>query len=155
MNIVKLFLSFGICFLVAFLGSLITLPSISTWYVSLNKPFFSPPNWLFGPVWTVLYFSMGLALYLVWNKKAKENANAIKIFFIQLALNLLWSVIFFGFHQPLLAFIAIIALWISIFTTIKYFYKISKWATYLLIPYLIWVSFASILNLAIAVLNSR
>ncbi len=155
MNILKLIFSIGVCFLVAGIGSAFTLPSIPSWYAQLNKPFFSPPNFLFGPVWTVLYLLMGISLYIVWNKnlKNKNKDKAIKTFILQLVLNLLWSLIFFGLHQPLLAFITIIILWISILMTIKYFYKISKPAAYLLIPYILWVSFASILNLAIVGLN--
>jgi len=154
-NIFKFIVSITLCFVVAFLGSAFTLPSITTWYAQLNKPFFSPPNWIFGPVWTVLYFLMGVSLYIIWNKnlKNKKKEDAIKIFIFQLTLNLLWSLVFFGLHQPLLAFIAIIILWISIFMMIKYFYKISKTSAYLLVPYIIWVTFASILNLAVAVLN--
>lgn len=155
MNILKLALSIGVCFLVAFIGSVFTLSSISTWYAVLNKPFFSPPNWIFGPVWTILYFMMGVSLHIVWSKnlKGKKKDEAIKIFIFQLIINLLWSLVFFGFHQPLLAFITIIVLWFSIFKTIKSFYEISKVSAYLLIPYILWVSFASILNLAIVALN--
>lgn len=135
MNVLKLIASVGICFLVAFLGSAVTLPSIPAWYVQLHKPFFSPQNWIFGPVWTILYLLMGISLYLVWNKglKSKNAKKAVKIFLVQLALNLLWSVAFFGLHLPLLAFIVIIALWVSIFLTIKYFWKISQPAADLLI----------------------
>lgn len=155
MNIVKLIFSVGVCFLVAGIGSAFTLPSIPSWYAHLNKPFFSPPNWIFGPVWTILYFLMGLSLYLIWNKnlKNKKKDKAMKIFIFQLILNLLWSLVFFGLHQPLLAFVTIIALWISIFMTIKSFYKVSRIAAHLLIPYILWVSFASILNFSIWILN--
>lgn len=155
MNLLKLIVSVGICFFVAFLGSTVTTTAISTWYTSLNKPFFNPPNWIFGPVWTILYLLMGIALYLVWNKglKSKKAKQAVKIFIIQLALNLFWSIVFFGFHSPLLAFMVIIALWISIFAAIKYFYKISELSAYLLVPYIVWVSFAAFLNLFIVLLN--
>ncbi len=155
MNISKLVSSIGVCFAVAFIGSAFTLSSIPTWYAQLNKPFFSPPNWIFGPVWTILYFLMGISLFIIWTKdlKNKNKDRAIKTFILQLILNLLWSLVFFGLHQPLLALMTIILLWISIFMTIKYFYKISKSAAYLLVPYIVWVSFASILNLAIFFLN--
>ena len=155
MNILKLVISVGICFLVAFIGSALTLPSIPAWYSMLNKPIFSPPNWIFGPVWTILYFLMGLSLYIIWNKnlKNKNKDQAIKIFILQLILNLSWSFVFFSLHQPLLALITIIILWFFILMTIKYFYKISKLAAYLLIPYILWVSFASLLNLFIVGLN--
>jgi len=155
MNILKLAVSLVGCFLVAFLGSAFTMPSIQTWYLELNKPFFNPPNWIFGPVWTTLYLMMGIALYLIWNKnlKNKKKDAAIKMFILQLVLNLFWSLAFFGLHQPFLALMTIIALWLSIFATIKYFSKISKTAAYLLYPYIFWVSFASILNLFIVILN--
>jgi translocator protein len=155
MKIFKLVSSVVLCFLVAFLGGMATASSIPTWYASLNKPFFNPPNWIFGPVWTLLYFLMAVSLYIIWDKKFEEKKKeaAIRIFLFQLTMNLLWSLIFFGFHQPFLALITIIVLWKAIFTTIKHFYKISKISAYLLYPYIFWVSFASILNLAIAALN--
>lgn len=155
MSVLKFIFSIGFCFSVAFLGSVLTLPSIPTWYAALNKPIFSPPNWIFGPVWTILYFLMGISLYIIWNKnlKSKKKDQAIKTFIFQLVLNLLWSLVFFGLHQSLLAFITVITLWISIFMTIKYFYKISRFAAYLLIPYILWVSFAAVLNLFIVLLN--
>lgn len=154
MNIKKLIGSLALCFAVAFLGSVVTTPSIDSWYMTLQKPSFNPPNWIFGPVWTVLYFLMGVSLYMVWNKaKGKKSQKAIQIFLIQLALNFLWSLVFFGLHLPLVAFLTIICLWASILYTILLFYKLSKPAAYLLTPYILWVSFASILNLAIVVLN--
>jgi translocator protein len=154
-KILKFIYSIILCFSAAALGGAVTTPSISTWYASLNKPFFNPPNWIFAPVWTILYFLMAVSLYMVWDKKLKNKnkGGAIKVFIFQLALNLLWSLVFFGLHQPLLALITIAALWTAIFMTIKSFYKISKPAAYLLYPYIFWVSFASILNLAIVVLN--
>lgn len=147
-NIPKLVLSIGICLGAGVVGSIFTVTAIPTWYVTLNKPVFSPPNWVFGPVWTILYILMGISLYLVWLKKKVPT-----IFWVQLALNAVWSIIFFGMKNPTLAFIDIIALWVSIVLTIKAFSKINKLAGNLLIPYLIWVSFASFLNLAIVVLN--
>lgn len=155
MNILKFIVSISLCFSVAFLGSVFTFSSISTWYAQLNKPFFNPPDWIFGPVWTILYFLMAIAFYIVWDKdvKNKTKEQAIQIFLFQLALNLLWSLVFFGFQNPLLALVVIIALWLSIFMTIKYLYKLAKIAAYLLVPYILWVSFASILNFAIVILN--
>jgi translocator protein len=155
MKIFKFISSATLCFLIAFLGGMATTPSIPTWYASLNKPFFNPPNWIFGPVWTTLYFLMAVSLYIIWDKKLhdKKKEAAIRIFIFQLTMNLLWSLVFFGFHQPFLALITIIVLWKAIFVTIKHFYEISKVSAYILIPYLAWVSFASILNLAIAALN--
>ncbi len=133
-------------------GSLFTIDSINGWYETLNKPFFNPPNFIFGPVWTFLFILMGISLYLVLVKKPKNNSG-VKIFWAQLMLNILWSVIFFYLHNPLIAFLEIIILWIFIFLSIKYFYKISKNAAYLLIPYMLWVTFAAFLNLSIVVLN--
>lgn len=137
-----------------FLGSLVTTPAIPTWYASLNKPFFNPPSWLFAPAWTLLYLLMGFSLYLVLSTKTnKSKAKALTIFFLQLLLNSLWSILFFGLKNPLLAFLEIILLWLAILTNIIFFRKISRTAALLLIPYLLWVSFASLLNLAIILLN--
>ena len=143
----KLVFSVGICLLAGGVGAIFTTQAIPTWYATLNKPILSPPNWVFAPVWTTLYILMGISLYLVWKKKIPT------IFWIQLVLNAAWSIIFFGWHNPLLALVDIVALWIAIVLTIKSFYKISKLSAYLLYPYLAWVSFAAILNLAIVFLN--
>lgn len=143
-----LIFSIGLCLGVGIIGSFFTVSAIPSWYATLNKPIFSPPNWVFGPVWTVLYVFMGISLYLVWQKK-----NVPSIFWIQLILNAAWSIIFFGWHNPLLALVDIVVLWIAIILTIKAFYKINKLAANLLIPYLLWVSFAIILNLFIVLLN--
>lgn len=132
------------------------MPAIPTWYQALNKPFFNPPNFVFGPVWTILYLLMAIAFYIVWNSKTKKKAEkerAIHLFLIQLALNFSWSIVFFNLHQLLFSFGVITALWLSILFTIHAFYRISKPAAYLLIPYILWVSFASILNLFIVLLN--
>lgn len=147
-DFLKLLLAIGICLGAGILGSFFTVSSIPNWYATLNKPFFSPPNWIFGPVWTVLYILMGISLYLVWEKKKVPS-----IFWVQLILNLVWSIIFFGMRNPILALIDIGALWISIVLTIKAFSKINILAGKLLIPYILWVSFASILNLAIVSIN--
>lgn len=154
-KIPQLILSIGICLGAGFVGSLFTTSAIPTWYVFLNKPFFAPPNWIFAPVWTVLYILMGISLYLVVisNTKHVIRRKAITIFTIQLGLNAIWSIIFFGLRNPLLALVDIIALWIPIIVTIRYFYSINKFAGWLLLPYLLWVSFASILNLMIVLLN--
>lgn len=132
-----------------------TIASIRTWYSTLNRPSFSPPNWVFGPVWTILYFMMGVSAYLIWVKglKNKKIKVALMYFLIQLFLNLLWSIIFFGFHSPVLALIDIILLWLMILQTILKFNKISKQSSYLLVPYLLWVSFALVLNFSIVMLN--
>ena len=141
-----------VCLLIGMMGSFFTIKEIPGWYAGLNKPFFSPPNWLFGPVWTLLYIMMGVALYLVW-KKSKKNKKAMTIFAWQLGANFLWSMLFFGLHSPVLGLIDIVVLWVLIFRTIKSFYPISKISSYLLYPYLFWVSFASLLNAAIWWLN--
>lgn len=130
------------------LGSFTTVSSVKTWYPLINKPSFNPPSWLFAPVWTLLFFLMGVALYLVWSKK-----NKITWFWIQLLLNILWSFLFFGLHLPWLAFIEIIFLCFTILITIIKFWAINKKAAILLIPYLAWVTFASFLNFTIARLN--
>lgn len=144
-----------VCELVGLLGTPFTINSIPTWYATLNKPFFSPPNWIFGPVWTLLYFLMGVSFYLILKKgwKKKPVKNATKFFIAQLVVNFLWSPIFFGLRSPLLGLITIVLMWILIVLTIKKFYPLSKLAAYLLIPYLLWVSFATILNASILFLN--
>ncbi len=154
-NYWKLIPSIIICQLAGIIGSIFTVSSVSTWYLTLNKPFFNPPSWVFGPVWIMLYFLMGISLYIVWNKGigSKESKIAISVFGVQLILNALWSIIFFGLRLPLFAFIEIIFMWLAIIATIVYFYRISKVASYLLIPYILWVSFAAILNFAIYYLN--
>jgi len=137
------------------LGSIFTFSEISNWYVHLNKPFFSPPNWLFGPVWTLLYALMGVSAYLVWRKfQFGKKAHAFwHVYGTQLVLNTLWSIIFFGFKYTGLAYIEILALWYFIVRSIQEGHKIDKWSAYLLYPYIAWVSFASFLNLAVWLLN--
>lgn len=151
----KLILSIAGCELVGILGTPFTLAAIPTWYANLNKPIFAPPNWIFGPVWTILYFLMGISFYLIlkhgWKKKAVKTA--VKFFLAQLTLNFFWSPIFFGLQSPLLGLITIVVMWILIVMTMKKFYPLSKLAFSLLIPYLLWVSFATLLNAAILILN--
>ena len=144
-----------ICLAAGFIGSIFTMPSLPAWYAGLNKPPFNPPNWIFGPVWTTLFILMGISAWLVWEKgfRNKEVRSAIMLFCAQLALNMLWSLLFFGLKSPLLAFANIIALWLLILATIVSFYRISRPAAWLLIPYILWVSFASVLNLSIWLLN--
>ena len=150
----KLLLAVVICEGAGIIGSFFTINSVNTWYITLNKPFFNPPSWIFAPVWTFLYFLMGISLFLVWNSKnKKEKPNGLKYFYIQLALNTLWSIIFFGFKSPSLALLELLFLWIMIVLTIRHFLKVNKNAAYLLFPYLAWVSFASLLNFAIVLLN--
>ena len=137
------------------IGSVFTFSAISSWYSFLSKPSFAPPNWVFGPVWTALYVLMGIAAYLVWVKgwEKKEVQVALKVFMVQLGLNALWSILFFGTQNLGAAFFELIALWIAIAWTIKKFYAISKNAAYLLVPYILWVSFAGALNYFIWILN--
>ena len=144
------------CLVVGYLSGMVTRESITTWYPTLVKPIFNPPNWVFAPVWTILYIMMGFAGGLIWTKLEADIDNvkrAFKFFILQLALNALWSFIFFFLHNPLLALIEIILLWLMIFETYKQFKKIDKLASQLLIPYLIWVSFAMLLNASIWWLN--
>ena len=149
----KLGLSIILPFIASGIGSFFTFGAVPNWYSTLVKPSFNPPNWIFGPVWTVLYILMGISLFLVWTSKSQNKTLAYWAFGIQLALNALWSILFFGMQNPLAAFIEIILLWIAIFATILLFYKISRTSSYLLIPYFLWVSFASLLNFMIVILN--
>jgi len=144
-----------ISFAAGAIGGFFTASAIPTWYAGLAKPSFSPPNWLFGPVWALLYALMGIAAYLIFEKgmEKKSVKGAIDLFSGQLILNVAWSIIFFGFHSPLFAFICIILLWLAIAFTIRSFYAIDRRAAYLLAPYLLWVSFAAVLNLLIVLLN--
>lgn len=155
MNFLKLIISIAVCALAGYIGSIFTAPVIPTWYAALNKPPFNPPNWIFGPVWATLYLLMAVAAYIIWEKGAerKEIKTALGFFIAQLILNSLWSILFFGMKSPVYGLICIVILWLAILLTIMKFYKISKTAGWLLIPYILWVSFASILNLAIAILN--
>jgi translocator protein len=154
-NWLKLLASVLVVELVGILSSLTTFNSIPNWYAHLIKPSFNPPNWIFGPVWTLLYLMIGVAVYLVWTSK-KPNSfkiNAYWIFAFQLLLNGLWTIVFFGMHQILGALIMIAVLWLLIIINIFAFYKISKTAGYILVPYLLWVSFASVLNFSLWLLN--
>ena len=154
-KIIKLLVAILACQIAGVVGSIFTAPSIPTWYATLKKPDFTPPNWVFAPVWTTLFVLMGVSAYLVWNK-GLENKNvkmALLIFSIQLALNMLWSFLFFELHFPLYAFFEIVVLWLAILLTVLNFFKITRTAGWLLIPYIIWVSFAAILNFSIVRLN--
>ncbi|MBN1940756.1 MAG: tryptophan-rich sensory protein [Candidatus Diapherotrites archaeon] len=154
-DFLKLAVSIVICLCAGFIGSFFTSPNIPTWYASINKPFFNPPNWIFAPVWTILFILMGISLYLVWSKglQAKGVKIAIAIFAAQLVLNTLWSILFFGLQNPFFAFIEIIVLWIFILLSIIKFYPISRKAALLLLPYICWVSFALLLNYFVWILN--
>ncbi len=151
----KLAISLVTPFIAGAIGSVFTFSEITGWYAKLSKPFFNPPNWIFGPVWTTLYILMGVSFYLVWIKKPKKNLfeKTSKIFGIQLALNALWSITFFGLHQIPLALIIIVLLYASIVAMVYYFKKTSKTAAKLQIPYLAWIAFAMLLNASILLLN--
>lgn len=151
----KLLISIFLCQLTGVMGALFTTPAIPVWYASLNKPSFVPPSWAFSVVWPLLYLLMGIALYMIWNKgyDVQGKKLALGIFGVQLFLNFLWSVLFFGLNSPFLGFVGIILLWSVILLNIWLFYNISKSAGLLLVPYLLWVSFATLLNYYILLLN--
>ena len=145
-----------ICLAVGYLSGMVTRTSITTWYPTLVKPSFNPPNWIFAPVWTSLYVMMGVAAGLIWNQITTQKAavtKALQFFTIQLVLNALWSYLFFGLHNLMLATIEVVLLWLMIFETYSQFAKINKTASYLMLPYLAWVSFASVLTASIWWLN--
>jgi len=137
------------------LSGLLTAEAVGTWYVGINKPSFNPPNWIFGPVWTMLYILMGIAAGLVWNSNVepKIKHRALGIYLLQLFLNFLWSLLFFGLRSPALAFLEIMLLWLAIVMCIRAFGPIHRTAMVLLLPYVLWVSFAAVLNGAIVFLN--
>jgi len=153
-NIIKLIISILLPLSVGAIAGMFTSQAVPVWYASLNRPSFSPPNWVFGPVWTSLYILLGISFFLIWKEEAsKERDLAIKVFSIQMLLNFAWSFIFFYFNLIGVALIEIILLWISIAAMIYLFYKIKPLAAYLNIPYLLWVSFATILNAGYYFLN--
>ncbi len=166
-NTFKLIIAIVVSELAGIIGSGFTTPSIAGWYAGIVKPALNPPAWVFGPVWTTLFALMGIAAFLVWKKgldrkdvhpvRYSKQSNGVKIalgiFLGQLVLNTLWSIIFFGLHSPGGALIEIVFLWLAILATIIAFYKISKPAAWLLVPYILWVSFAMYLNYSIWVLN--
>ncbi len=151
---VRLILSLGVCLLAAIIGTIFTAPAISTWYASLNKPFFNPPDWVFAPVWTILYILMGLALFLIWRApKVKHTNEALMLFGAQLIFNIIWSIVFFGFKSLPGSVLAIILLLLLLLLTTARFYTVDRRAAYLLIPYVIWVAFATVLNIAVFLMN--
>ena len=155
-KIIRIAVVLTTCLLIGYFSGMVTRDSITTWYPTLVKPSFNPPNWVFAPVWTILYIMMGVAGGMVWNRLEKDPENvkkAFTFFIIQLALNAAWSVIFFYLHNPFLALLEIILFWLIIFETYSQFKKIDKTAGLLLIPYLAWVSFATVLNASIWLLN--
>lgn len=147
--------SIVVCFGAAGLGSLFTTPSIESWYVTLRKPLWTPPNWLFGPVWTALYLGMAIAAWLVWRRAGVSGGKlALTLFALQLVLNVCWSAIFFSAHMPGLAFADIVLLWLLILATVVSFWPISRVAGWLMVPYLLWVAFAAVLNYTIWRMNA-
>ena len=147
--------SIGICYAAAAIGSYFTALTVGTWYVTLAKPPIAPPGWVIGAVWTVLFFLMGISFFLVLeeDRSRPEVRQAIGLFGAQLALNVLWSALFFGLRSPALALVEMLVLWIAIAATLRQFLQISRPAAYLLVPYLAWVSFATLLTAWILVLN--
>ena len=154
-DIYKLIVSVVACQCAGLIGSAFTTKAIPTWYATLEKPVFTPPNWLFAPAWGTLYLLMGIAACIIWRRGLVniQVKRALLIFLVQLILNALWSVVFFGFQAPLYGFIVIVGLWIAILFTILEFSRISTAAMVLLLPYIIWVSFAAVLNASIWILN--
>jgi len=154
-DIIKLLVSLAACFVAGFTGSIFTRVAIPNWYALLQKPAFTPPDWLFAPVWFLLYVLMGISAFLVWRKGIKEFhvREGLIIFVIQLVLNILWSYAFFGLKSPLWGLVVIVPLWTSILLTMINFYRVSKTASLLLLPYIIWVSYATALNFSIYLLN--
>jgi tryptophan-rich sensory protein len=152
----RLILSVIICQLAGVFGSFFTISAIPAWYATLNKPWFTPPNWLFGPVWISLYTLMGISLYLIWAKgfREKKGRIALGVFVIQLGLNAAWSLLFFGLQSPLLGLAGIIPLWVFIALNIWAFWRIDKRAGYLLVPYVAWVTIATALNYYVWILNA-
>lgn len=155
MNYLKIVISILICQSAGVIGSIFTSKSVNSWYKQLNTPSFNPPSWLFGPVWLILYSMMGFSLYMVYEKgfEKREVKVAVIFFIVHLVVNALWSFIFFGLRNPGAAFACIIILLAMIIISIILFFKVDKTASYLLIPYLLWVSFASVLNYSIWKLN--
>lgn len=152
-NPIKLFISLLLPQLAGGLGAFFTLNSVREWYLTINRPEWNPPNWLFGPVWTTLYVLMGISCFLIWKSEHPLKKQLLTLYFIQLSLNALWSPAFFGAQSPILGLVVIIPLWASILICIFRFKKVSGWASGLMVPYLLWVSFATVLNGTIWWLN--
>jgi len=154
-DFIALVISIAVCLSAGIVGSLFTKTGPGSWYETINKPAFNPPGWVFGPVWTLLFILMGISLFLVWKagSEKRDVKLALSFFGLQLMLNILWSALFFGIESPGLAFIEILILWSAILGNITIFYRISRTASALLVPYLFWVTFASILNVTIWFLN--
>jgi benzodiazapine receptor len=157
-NIFKFVISILVCESAGIIGSFFTFSSVLNWFPTLVKPWFSPPSWLFGPVWIILYFLRGLSLYIIWNSKVKPSKQKYKkqffiLFGIQLILNALWSFLFFGLKSPIYGLIDILVLDVAVIMTIIYANRVSKYSAILLAPYMAWITFATVLNFEIAILN--
>lgn len=154
-KILYIIISVAVCLLIGFLTGIVVQSSVNDWYVSLNKPFFNPPNWVFAPVWTILYILMGVSAGLVWARGFYHIwvKTALYHFAFQLVFNALWSIVFFGFKNPFWALLVILALLVLILLTFKWFNIVHKKASYLLIPYFIWVCYATLLNYKIWEMN--
>lgn len=152
---VALLISLVITLSIAYIASLFTRPEIAGWYSNLNKPAFNPPSWLFAPVWITLYIMIAVAAYLVWQKRERSETytTTVIIYILQLLFNFSWSIVFFGMHQIFGALIIIVALLVTIILNINWFGRFSKTAAWLFVPYLLWVCFATLLNLSIYILN--
>jgi tryptophan-rich sensory protein len=142
-----------LCQLAGGLGVIATIPNIPTWYMTIHKPFFNPPNWIFGPVWTILYTLMAVSLYLVIRSSHADRSKALWLFFIQLVLNALWSFLFFQYHLLLISLVEIILMLATIVAFTVVSYRINRTASYCFMPYIAWVSFATLLNAGIWYLN--
>ncbi|WP_026952601.1 TspO/MBR family protein [Algoriphagus mannitolivorans] len=149
----KLIISLALPQLAGGLGAFFTFSSVRDWYLTINRPSWNPPNWIFGPMWTTLYVLMGIACYLIWKSEHPQKKQLLTLYFIQLGLNTLWSPAFFGVESPILGLVVIIPLWAMILICVIQFKKVSAWASGLMVPYLLWVSFATALNFAIWQLN--
>ncbi len=152
-NLFKLMGALVVCQMAGVVGAVFTVSQVKDWYPTLVKPALNPPSWVFGPVWSGLYLLMGVALYLVWESNSKDKKWALWLFGIQLALNAIWSPVFFGAHLIGVTLVIIILMWVAIVMTISAFSKVSKPAAALLAPYIVWVSFATYLNFALWWLN--
>lgn len=150
----KLVASLAVAFSAAVIGSAVSAQNIPTWYAALEKPVLNPPNFIFGPVWTVLYVLIGLSLYLFWTSVGRGKWSGYIAFGVQMVLNALWSVVFFGLQLPLFGVFVIVLLDIMVVVTIVLFYEKSRKAAYLLVPYLLWILFATYLTISIWLLNS-
>ena len=154
-KLIQILISIGICLLAGAIGSMATQTSVNTWYTTLNKPVFNPPNWLFGPVWTLLFVLMGVAAGMVWNKGFyhKWVKTGLYHFGFQLLLNVAWSLVFFGMKEVFGALLIVVSLFVLLLFTYKWFKVVNVKAAYLLVPYILWVAFASVLNFSIWQLN--